>query len=131
MEGLTTKVYRGVKGYCRRRGYKRLGSATEPKRRTSRWRIKITPRLKLKLSCSPKRWFLGLRDAYVKIMMKMANSSVVRCRTMSSGHVGEGFGMTPNKEYDEKMIIEIYKTLAMRQGQLGTQQIPSQIACPV
>ncbi|KAI3679108.1 hypothetical protein L6452_38417 [Arctium lappa] len=131
MEGLTTRVYKGVKGYWRRRGYQRLGTTAEPRRRINRWRIRITPRLKLKLRCSPKRWFIGLRDAYVKIMMKMANSSVVRCRTMSSGHGGQDFGTTARKEYDEKMILEIYKTLAMRQGQLVTQQIPSQIACPV
>ncbi|KVH94510.1 hypothetical protein Ccrd_003409 [Cynara cardunculus var. scolymus] len=128
MEGLTTRVYKGVKGYWRRRRYQRLGTTTAPKRRT-KWRIRISPRLKLRVS--PKRLFAGVRDAYVRLMIKMANSPVVRCRTMSNGHDGEGFGTTARKEYDEKMIIEIYKTLAMRQGQLVTQQIPSQIACLV
>ncbi|KAI3506552.1 hypothetical protein L1887_21111 [Cichorium endivia] len=143
MEGVTTRLYKGVKGYWRTRGYQRLAttslhthsgqeeSGSKPRRCRRRrrfWRIRISPRLTLKLK--PRKFFIGLRDAYVKIMMKLANSSVVRGRSMS-GQGGEGFGTIALKEYDEKMIMEIYKTLAMRQGQLVAQQIPSQVALPV
>lgn len=89
-------------------------------------RIKINPRLKIKLGGSPRKWFLGLRDAYVKIMMKLANTSVVRGRT-TTGFSGDGFGKTTMvKEYDEKMIIEIYKALAIKPNhQQHHHQIPS------
>ncbi|CAH1447565.1 unnamed protein product [Lactuca virosa] len=137
MEGLTTTVYKSVKGCWRARGYQRLGTSTSHdsagreeeeeeksgsksrrlRRRKRRfWRFRINPRLTLKLK--PRKLFIGIRDAYMMIMMKLASSSVVRGRTMG----GEGFGTMAMKEYDEKMIMEIYKTLAMRQGQL----IPSQ-----
>lgn len=55
--------------------------------------------------------------------MRMANSSVVA----GSGGYGDGiakFGLKPVKEYDEKMIIEIYKSLAMRQAQFGADRCP-------
>lgn len=131
MEGITTRVYKGVKGYWRRRRYQRLGGKTSdesgPKRRSRFWRIRITPKLKLKfkfrLRCSPKKLLIGIRDGYVRMMMRMANSSVVA----GSGGYGDGiarFGMRPVKEYDEKMIMEIYKSLAMRQAQFGTDRCP-------
>ncbi|KAL4558918.1 hypothetical protein LXL04_037123 [Taraxacum kok-saghyz] len=135
MEGLTTTLYKGVKGCWRTRGYKRLPptvihtsqeSGSKPRRRRRRrfWRFRIDPRATLKLK--PRKLFIGLRDVYVRIMMKLANSSVVRGRSMS-GQGGEGFGTMAMKQYDQKMIMQIYKTLAMRQGHL----IPSQIASSV
>ncbi|KAI3783214.1 hypothetical protein L2E82_13279 [Cichorium intybus] len=129
MEGITTRVYKGVKGYWRRRRYQRLGGKTRdesgPKRRSRFWRIRITPKLKLKFKwrCSPKKLLIGIRDGYVRMMMRMANSSVVA----GSGGYGDGiakFGLKPVKEYDEKMIIEIYKSLAMRQAQFGADRCP-------
>ncbi|PWA59569.1 hypothetical protein CTI12_AA263650 [Artemisia annua] len=80
MEGISTKVYKGVKGYWRRRRYQRLGSDSVRQKRPF-WR--------------------GAYGTY--------------------GGYGDGvasFGMRPVKEYDEKMVIEIYKALAMRQSQL-------------
>lgn len=123
MEGLRTRVYKGVKRYWGRRHYERLGGKNRDesgtKRRRRFWRIRITPKLKLKLKlrCSPRKLIVGIRDGYVRMMMRLANSPVVA----GSGGYGEGisrFGMRPMKEYDEKVIIEIYKSLAMRQGQL-------------
>lgn len=135
MEGLTTKVYKSVKCYWRRRGYQRLGTTnTRSQKRQSRvWRIRVNPRLKLnlkvKVSWSPRKLFIGLRDAYVNIMMKMANTTVVRGRTVS-GYSADGFGKTAIKEYDEKIIIEICKSLASMNNH--QQQISSQsIACSV
>ncbi|KVI12524.1 uncharacterized protein LOC112507662 [Cynara cardunculus var. scolymus] len=117
MEGLRTRVYKGVKRYWGRRHYERLGGKNREesgtKRRKRFWRIRITPKLKLRYS--PRKFIVGIRDGYMRMMMKMANSPVVA----GSGGYGEGiarFGMKPVKEYDEKIIIEIYKSLAMRQA---------------
>ncbi|XP_076934768.1 uncharacterized protein LOC143601176 [Bidens hawaiensis] len=123
MEGLTAKVYNGVSSYWRTRGYRRLGGPEKhsgrPRRRM--WRVRLNRRLKLKLPKSPRKIFISLRDAYVNIMMKLANTSVVRGRTVT-GYNADGFGKTI-KEYDEKIIIEICKNLAIRQNR------QHQVAC--
>ncbi|KAF5801023.1 hypothetical protein HanRHA438_Chr06g0252331 [Helianthus annuus] len=111
MTRITARVYQGVKGYWRRRRYKRLGGKSQ--RRF--WRIRITRKLKLKLRFSPKKLLIRIRDAYVNMMMRMANSSLVA----GTGGYGEAkFGMKPGVKYDEKVIIELYKSLVMRQSQL-------------
>ncbi|KVI04013.1 hypothetical protein Ccrd_017687 [Cynara cardunculus var. scolymus] len=64
---------------------------------------------------NPNKFLIGLHDAYVRMMMRMANSRVV----LTSGAMSTGyglnamspFGMRPTKEYDDKMIIEMYKAL--------------------
>ncbi|MFS7931026.1 hypothetical protein Hanom_Chr04g00351141 [Helianthus anomalus] len=120
MDGITTRVYRRVKRYWRRKPYIRLGgnSTGEPGLNRPRrfWRVRVTSKLKLRYS--PKKLLTGIRDGYVNMMMRMANSQVVA----GSGGFGEGvakFGMKPVKEYDDKLIMEIYKTLALRQAQLA------------
>ncbi|KAI3741766.1 hypothetical protein L1987_59443 [Smallanthus sonchifolius] len=134
MEGITNRVYRGVKGYWRRRRYERLGGKSRHENRRRRfWRIRITSKLKLKLKLKkklklPKKLLIGIRNGYVNMMMRMANSPVVA----GCGGYGEGiakFGMRPAKEYDEKLVIEIYKTLAMRKAQLVPEDAP-EIAVP-
>ncbi|KAL1544980.1 hypothetical protein AAHA92_21761 [Salvia divinorum] len=145
MEGVSATVYKGIRGYWRRKGYERIdaagrkskprvvelgsdGGGAAPRRRS--WRIKLTPRLKLKLRFSPKKLLLGLRDAYVGMMMKIANT-----RMIGSGFSGDGvsgFGMRPTKEYDKKMIVEIYNSIVMAQGQLVPRDaawIGSEITC--
>ncbi|GJV50022.1 hypothetical protein Tco_1440234 [Tanacetum coccineum] len=128
MEGVSTKVYKGVKGYWRRSRYQKLGSDSVRQKRPF-WRIRLTPKikiklkLKLKLKCSPKKLLRKIRDGYVNMMLKMANSPMIAGVGAygSYGGYGDGvasFGMRPVKEYDEKMVIEIYKALAMRQSQL-------------
>ncbi|XP_068661155.1 uncharacterized protein [Aristolochia californica] len=125
-----------LRGYWRRKSYVRLDglpgrrrksrveiSTVDASRRRRFWRIRIAPRLKLFRIASPKRFFLRLRDAYVRMMLSFANSSVF------SGGYGYGndvpgrvgFGKGPLKEYDEKVIVEIYKTL-VAQGQLMARQ---------
>ncbi|KAD6120257.1 hypothetical protein R6Q59_026281 [Mikania micrantha] len=139
MEGLSAKVYNTVRCYWRTRHYHRLDSVatahSAPDNHTSRqqqkrqgrtWRIRLNPRLKLKFPRSPRKVFIRLRDAYVRIMMKLANTSVVRGRTMT-GYNGDGFGKTMVKEYEEKIIIEICKNLTIRQNH--QHQISSRIAC--
>ncbi|XP_076892929.1 uncharacterized protein LOC143544815 [Bidens hawaiensis] len=117
MEGLTAKVYNGVTSYWRARGYRRLGGPEKHLGRSRRqmWRVRLNRRLKLKLPRSPRKMFISLRDAYVNIMMKLANTSVVRGRTVT-GYNGNGFGKTTGKEYDERVIIEICKNLSVRQN---------------
>ncbi|XP_008235168.1 PREDICTED: uncharacterized protein LOC103334023 [Prunus mume] len=141
MEGVSTSMYKGLRGYWRRRGYEKLngsGRLTElrsgSKRRARRIRIKIKMGRKLKLSFlrmrrmpSPKKLLVWLRDAYVKLMLGFANSGM-----FSTGFGGGpmcdygsgSFGKGPLKEYDEKMIVEIYKSLMLAQGQL----VPSDAA---
>ncbi|XP_034227229.1 uncharacterized protein LOC117636699 [Prunus dulcis] len=132
MEGVSTSMYKGLRGYWRRRGYEKLsgsGGLTElrsgGKRRARRIRIKIKMGRKLKLSFlrirrmpSPKKLLVWLRDAYVKLMLGFANSGM-----FSTGYGGPmcdygtgSFGKGPLKEYDEKMIVEIYKSLMLAQG---------------
>ncbi|CDP17092.1 unnamed protein product [Coffea canephora] len=134
MEGVTATAYKGVKGYWTRKGYEKLdgsgsrrrkrrvvelGAENGSSRRRRFWRIRLTPRLKLKLRLrfSPRKFILGLRDAYVNLMTKLASSRFVNSGV--AGYPGEGisgFGLRPLKEYDEKMIVEIYKSLVVAQG---------------
>ncbi|KAL3517398.1 hypothetical protein ACH5RR_019987 [Cinchona calisaya] len=132
MEGLTAGAYNGVKGFWMRRGYKKLNgsskrmrksrvelSAEGSSRRKRFWRIRLSPRLKVKLRFSPKKFILRLRDAYVNLMTRLASTQFINSGV--GGYPGEGingFGVRPLKEYDEKMIIEIYKSLVIAQGQL-------------
>lgn len=55
-----------------------------------------------------------MRDAYVNMMMKIANS-----RFMSTGlDMNIGYGMRQLKEYDEKVLVEIYKSMIIAHGQV-------------
>ncbi|XP_042022750.1 uncharacterized protein LOC121770021 [Salvia splendens] len=146
MEGISATVYKGIRRYWRRKGYQRIDSAgrntkprvvelggggsAPPRRRP--WRIKLAPpRLKLKLRFSPKKLLLGLRDAYMGMMMRIAST-----RMIGSGFSGDGvsgFGMRPAKEYDRRMVVEIYKSIVVAQGQLVPRDaawIRSEITCP-
>lgn len=153
MEGVSATVYKGIKGYWRRKGYERLNGGGRKRktrvvelasvaegstRRRRFWRIKLTPRLKLKLRFSPKKFLLGLRDAYVNMMVRLANTRVIGGGGgggFGGGYPGDvvtGFGMRPVKEYDERMIVEIYKSIVMAQGQLVPRDaawIGSAITC--
>ncbi|OVA16845.1 hypothetical protein BVC80_1543g312 [Macleaya cordata] len=95
------------------------------------WRIKITPKLKLFFKRNtPKKILTRLRDAYVNMMLGFANSSVFNSGfggAIGGGGGGGGFaasvgggysfGKPVLKEYDEKVIVEFYKSL-MAQGRL-------------
>ncbi|KAF5782527.1 hypothetical protein HanRHA438_Chr11g0509481 [Helianthus annuus] len=118
MGDLTTRVYTGAKrSYWRRRGYRRL--ATDESQ--SRWSwVRMPRRLKIKLRCNPKKLVARVHDAYVKMTMKLANSQVVRGGAIAGYGAGGGiyeFGMRPIKEYDAKMIIQMYKSLSVRPEQ--------------
>lgn len=128
MESVSARVSSKVRWYWKRRGYERINGSgrrrqtqvelggTAPRRRF--WRIKIKPKLKFLKKASPKKFLVWLRDAYVKMMLRMADYSAVG--TGYGGLFGADaispFGRGQLKEYDEKMIIEIYKSLAAEQG---------------
>ncbi|CAN8280316.1 unnamed protein product [Cochlearia groenlandica] len=117
------------KRYWRRwRGYEKLDDTDtnpghmkdkrvkiDPTRKKKLWRIKIVrPKLRILIKrASPKKLLVWLRDSYVKMMMRLANSRVVG----SSGYGGSGFGSGPLKEYDEKALVEFYKSILMAQAQ--------------
>lgn len=87
------------------------------------------PKLRILKKASPKKFLVWLRDSYVKMMMRLANSRVVG----SSGYGGSGFGSGPMKEYDEKVLVEIYKSILMAQAQgnlvhRDTPKLPSEPA---
>ncbi|KAB5569492.1 hypothetical protein DKX38_003285 [Salix brachista] len=131
MEGVSARMHRKMKGYWSRSGYERINGSgrirrnrpaemgsgtTTSRRRRFTWRIKVRPKLKILKMSSPKKLFVWLRDAYVKMMLRFGNSRAI-------GDAGYGdriaaFGARPIKEYDDKMIAEIYKSLVMAQGQL-------------
>ncbi|MFS7901635.1 hypothetical protein Hanom_Chr01g00002011 [Helianthus anomalus] len=114
----------GLKRYWRRRSYRRLGTTTDESRtkRKWSWKIRMPRRLKIKLrfKFNPKKFIANAHEAYVRMMMRIASSPVVR--SGSIGGYGAGgfsqFGMRPMKEYDEKVIIQMYNSLVMRQAQL-------------
>ncbi|CAN1797117.1 hypothetical protein LINPERHAP1_LOCUS21150, partial [Linum perenne] len=82
----------------------------------SSWRIKIKPKLKfLNKVGSPKKLFIWLRDAYVRMMVGFANSGGGGMVGVGGGGLGGRFGRKVVKEYDEKMIIEIYNSVVIVQ----------------
>ncbi|XP_022759682.1 uncharacterized protein LOC111306046 [Durio zibethinus] len=126
MEGISTTVYKGLRGYWKRRGYVKLNGPRRARRsrvelgstrRKRFWRIRVKAKLRIP---SPKKFFVWLRDAYVKMMLGLANSRMVSTGNRGAivDHGIAAIGKRPLKEYDEKMIVEIYKSLVMAQGQL-------------
>lgn len=130
---------KGFKEYWKRReGYERLDRRGRRRRnrvelgstrRRRFWRIKIAPKIRLLRMASPKNLLVWLRDSYVRMMIGLANSRVMSMNVGAAVGYGGGFaggdsiggfgfGKPPAKEYDEKMIIQIYKSLMMGQGQL-------------
>ncbi|TKY61739.1 hypothetical protein E2542_SST11590 [Spatholobus suberectus] len=124
MEGISG----GLKKYWKRiiRGYQRLHGSDRPRRETvklgggqrrRRWRIKMAPKIRIPKISSPKKLVLWVRDAYVRMMLGLANS-------MGASAIGYGGGVTsvakggfgrapPPKEYDDKMIIHMYNSFIM------------------
>ncbi|KAM0050615.1 hypothetical protein Hdeb2414_s0007g00225991 [Helianthus debilis subsp. tardiflorus] len=114
----------GLKRYWRRRSYRRLGTTTDESRskRKWSWKIRMPRRLKIKLrfKFNPKKFIANVHEAYVRMMMKIASSPVVRSGSIGGYDAGgfSQFGMRPMKEYDEKVIIQMYNALVVRQAQL-------------
>ncbi|KAG6520940.1 uncharacterized protein LOC122050379 [Zingiber officinale] len=106
--------------YWKRRGYHRVGREQDPSRRRRFWRIKIPSRLvflRLRKAASPRRFLKRIRDGYVRFMLGLSDTVPVG---IGYGFGGYGFGRDDHemrfaaqkaKEYDEKVLIEIYKSL--------------------
>ncbi|KAJ0978531.1 hypothetical protein J5N97_014005 [Dioscorea zingiberensis] len=117
----------GLKAYWKRRGaYERLVTPAGRRWRRRRvdraelgeggWRgVRIRTRVWRRLRrATPRRILAWIRDAYVRMMLALASSATV------GGAYGVGFGMAPVKEYyDEKVLVEIYRTVLARRGILA------------
>lgn len=139
MEGISGKMRRGLKKYWGKRRYQKLNGSSRRKRNTvklggatgerkRKWRIrfKVSPKIRIPAISSPKRVMVWMRDAYVRMMMRLANSRVV---SAAGGDSIGGFGRgPPPKEYDDKMIIHMYKSLIIAQGQLVPPDLAAKLA---
>ncbi|TKW12219.1 hypothetical protein SEVIR_5G022600v4 [Setaria viridis] len=138
----------GIKAYWKRRGYYRVdaaaaqrrpplptaelgGGVAQPppeggsaRRRRRGWRVRRGQLgRRLLRALSPRRWLVRLRDAYVSAMLRLASSPAVGygagtpyCATTPHG---AAFGRPPQlKEYDEKVLVEIYRSILARGGPL-------------
>nr|XP_019710381.1 uncharacterized protein LOC105057427 [Elaeis guineensis] len=124
----------GLKGYWKRRAYHRLDGTGGGSRRRSRaelgggrkrrfWRIRIArPRLRfLARAPSPKRFLARIRDAYVRMMLSFASTGAVAAGYADyGGDAVARFRQPQLKEYDEKMIVEIYKSLVAQGSLIAT-----------
>ncbi|KAL5996275.1 hypothetical protein ACLOJK_026349 [Asimina triloba] len=137
----------GLRGYLKRKHYERLGGSgrrarSKPVRaelgrthsRKRFWRIRISPKLRFVRALSPKKFLVRIRDAYVKMMLGFANSHALRGGFSYGFEVDPraiGFGRPQPKEYDEKVLVEIYKSLvAQRQLALGcSRDGVGEVAC--
>ncbi|WOK96090.1 hypothetical protein Cni_G04797 [Canna indica] len=122
----------GLKGYWKRRGYHHaeggggqgrrhvhraeLGGGRRRRRRRWFWRIKVSPRFNFLRAASPVRILARIRDAYVRMMLRLANATPVGVGYYA-GDPGMRFVRPPLKEYDEKVLVEVYKSL-IAQGSL-------------
>ncbi|CAD6334085.1 unnamed protein product [Miscanthus lutarioriparius] len=138
-------AYKGdIKGYWKRRGYDRLdaaaaqrhprlptaelgGGEAQPKPQRRGWRVRrrragVLGRRLLR-ALSPLRLLARLRDAYVNAMLRLASSAAV------AGYGAAGPYCTSadpfarprplTREYDEKALVEIYRSILARGGEAG------------
>ena len=85
----------------------------------------MAPKIRLTRIPSPKKMLVWLRDAYVGMMMRLANSRAMTSMNYSGAAVtGFGGGRGSMKEYDEKMIIQMYKSLILSHSHLVPADIP-------
>ncbi|KAG5514186.1 hypothetical protein RHGRI_035549 [Rhododendron griersonianum] len=123
MEGVSESFYGGGKAYWKRRRnyYERLNGPTRRQKLAvvqlgrpgglNRRRPFFRPvKANTKLRFSPKRFLISIRDAYINFMVRFADGTPA----ISGGYDGVvdgsfvGFGTSPLKEHDEKMIAKVY-----------------------
>lgn len=133
---------RGIKAYWKRRGYYRLdaaaaqrrpplltaelgGGAPAPeglRRRRRGWRVRRGLGRRLLRALSPRRWLTRIRDAYVSAMLRLASSPAVGYGAGAPYCAGgpEAFARPRQlKEYDGKVLVEIYRSILARGGPLA------------
>ncbi|MED6193710.1 hypothetical protein PIB30_022006 [Stylosanthes scabra] len=118
---------------------------TSSSRKRKTWRMKVSRKIRIsRIIRSPKKLLLWLRDSYVRMMLGVANSKVMSMSASATGYGGKsgtmsmavgGVNTKAMKEYDEKMIVHIYKSLLMEQNKGHApppphNKFPSQITCP-
>uniref|UniRef100_A0A0E0HDA3 Uncharacterized protein n=1 Tax=Oryza nivara TaxID=4536 RepID=A0A0E0HDA3_ORYNI len=141
----------GIKAYWKRRGYGRLDPASSAHRRprlptaelgdgrgaaggAGRWRRGWRVRRhglgrRILRALSPRRLLARLRDAYVRGMLRLASSAAVAGggSALYGGPAGgaDPFGRPrPLREYDEKALVEIYRSILARGGGGGGGVVP-------
>ncbi|KAJ1283531.1 hypothetical protein BS78_03G135400 [Paspalum vaginatum] len=96
------------------------------RRRRRGWRVRRGAQLGRRLlrALSPRRWLVRLRDAYVSAMLRLASSPAVGCGAgapycAATATHGVAFARPAQlKEYDEKVLVEIYRSILARGGPL-------------
>ena len=127
----------GIKAYRKLRGYDRLdaaaaqrrpplptaelgagASATPASSRRRGWRVRRRGLgRRILRTLSPRRWLVRLRDAYVNAMLRLASSAAVGYGASPYCGGGEPFARPrPAKEYDEKVLVEMYRSILARGG---------------
>ncbi|TVU21214.1 hypothetical protein EJB05_30839, partial [Eragrostis curvula] len=137
----------GIKAYWKRRGYYRLDAAAAQRRaplptaelgggggpaqppqegrpgRRRGWRVRRGLGRRVLRALSPRRWLVRLRDAYVSAMLRLASSPAVGygastpyCAAATHGAFARPAQL---KEYDEKVLVEIYRSILARGGHLA------------
>ncbi|WOL06676.1 hypothetical protein Cni_G15410 [Canna indica] len=129
--------YKGrLKGFWRRRHYHRAAGGQTHRRRFNRaelgggegrrrfWRIKISPRIASLRAVSPRRILARIRDAYVRMMLSFSGAVPAGVTYagygFGAGNGGTGFARPPPKEYDERVLVQIYKSLIAASAATGT-----------
>ncbi|CAA2953387.1 Hypothetical predicted protein [Olea europaea subsp. europaea] len=88
----------------------RFGSGSKEKRS---WRIKITRKLRLKLS-SPLKLWRKLKNAYIDMMLKLARNTGSGINLLGSKRIPKarqipnGYSRT---EFENRLVLEIYKNM--------------------
>ncbi|XP_040375955.1 uncharacterized protein LOC121053287 [Oryza brachyantha] len=140
----------GVKAYWKHRGYYRLDAAAAQRRaplptaelgggrqeergarRRRGWRVRRGLGLGRRVlrALSPRRWLVRLRDAYVSAMLRLASSPAAVGFGAGAPYcaAGQEAFTRPRqlKEYDEKMLVEIYRSILARGG--GPIAVPGDV----
>ncbi|KAM3409947.1 hypothetical protein ACQJBY_002297 [Aegilops geniculata] len=129
----------GIKAYWKHRGYDRLDAAAAQRRpalataelgagggaaaaatagRRRGWRVRRRGLGRRVLrALSPRRLLARLRDAYVNAMLRLASSAAVGYGSAPFCAAPEPFARPrPLKEYDEKVLVEMYRSILARGG---------------
>ncbi|XP_057779586.1 uncharacterized protein LOC130998171 [Salvia miltiorrhiza] len=108
----------------RRRGYNRLSPKNRSKMQVARlggatkrsWRVRLAPKLRLIRAASPLRLWSKLKNAYMNMMLRVAENS-------GSSNTANVFGSKrmpkargapatySNTEFENRLIFEIYKSM--------------------
>lgn len=115
MRGILGKIMEVVRRYWKRRGYLKLQSSHRLRFdwRRSRLSWPMLNFLKnISRSVSLKKWLVRLRDAYVDMMLGWSSTPAFATGTMADAGIS-AFGRAPLKEYDQKVIVELYRSLLL------------------